>query len=709
MTEKEGNLKHVDQFVFTRVLGKGSSVTVYQANDQIRKNIVAIKQISFAIIKDVNSFKRECIILKKLKHENIIKLIGIENTKKNCHLICEYCNGGNLFEYKRFYQTHYSTQLNELFVQKIIRQVIKGLEYLHLNGMIHRDIKLDNILLNFNSVPNVLGENKRCQVVDLKKMSLNDNITIKIADLGLAKELKLTKAGTICGIPITASNDKTINNTKTYNTKVDLWSLGSITYELLVGREPSCNVKEFQDLKEEINKAASSLPKSLQLSIEAISFINGLLQFSPEKRMTWDEIKSHPFIVKHPKHFHIINLSNLGVHADNNLELRSKSCDNYLWLNFANGSFDLELDKINNETMENQETMRIVNEKQTVNEELQKAIQNDNSNEEDDFIIDSAQIEQSVFKMKMETEQKLKQVEEMKKTAEEEKRLMYEETVRIKENILKEIEELKLKQQQEKEQFINLEKERIQKQKEEQLKFEEEKTKILSKLKEEESKLEQKRIDNMKTQEENQKMLQNAKQLKEDAERQVEEILKQRQIDQLSKEEKEKYHKAEEEKKKLEHQIQEQKQKEILSKFKEQTEELEKLRNTSEELKKQLMTKDKIQNDLETKQKEKDCLIEQMKQIVDAKDKEIIQMKTNKKEQELLLLKEKHNFQEELQKKEEIIQQHIIQKQKELRELQAKEEENQFNEEWGTLTNSFEHEFQIDEVCTEFNIFDQYF
>ena len=706
MAEKEGNLKHVDQFVFTKVLGKGSSITVYQANDQIRKNIVAIKEISFAIIKDVNSFKRECIILKKLKHENIIKLIGIENTKKNCHLICEYCNGGNLLEYKRFYQTHYSTQLNELYVQKIIRQIIKGLEYLHLNGIIHRDIKLDNILLNFNSIPNVLGEKKQCQVVDLKKMSLNDNVTIKIGDLGLAKELKLTKAGTICGIPITASNDKNINNNKTYNTKVDLWSLGSITYELLVGREP-CHVKELQELKEEINKAASSLPKSLQLSIEAISFINGLLQFSPEKRMTWDEIKSHPFIVKHPKHFHIINLSNLGAYSDNNLELRIKNSDNYLWLNFSNGSFDLELDKINNETIDNEETMRIVNEKKTVNEELQKAIQNDKNSIDED--INNTQIEQSVFKMKMETEQKLKQVEEMKKTAEEEKRLIYEESVRIKEKVLKEIEELKLKQQQEKEQFLNLEKERIQKQKEEQLKFEEEKTKILNKLKEEESKLEQKRIDNLKTQEENQKMLQNAKQLKEDAERQVEEILKQRQIDQLSKEEKEKYHKAEEEKKKLELQIQEQKQKEILSKFKEQTEELEKLRNTSEELKKQLMTKNKIQNDLETKQKEKDYLIEQMKQIVDAKDKEIIQMKTNKKEQELLLLKQKHNFQEELQKKEEIIQQHIIQKQKELRELQVKEEENQFNEEWGTLANSFEHEFQIDEVCTEFNIFDQYF
>jgi serine/threonine-protein kinase ULK/ATG1 len=446
MTEKEGNLKHVDQFVFTKVLGKGSSVTVYQANDQIRKNIVAIKEISFAIIKDVNSFKRECIILKKLKHENIIKLIGIENTKKNCHLICDYCNGGNLLEYKRFYQTYYSTQLNELYVQKIIRQVIKGLEYLHLNGMIHRDIKLDNILLNFNSIPNVLGEKKQCQVIDLKKMSLNDNVTIKIGDLGLAKELKLTKAGTICGIPITASNDKNINNNKTYNTKVDLWSLGSITYELLVGREPY-HVQELQELKEEINKAASSLPKSLQLSIEAISFINGLLQFSPEKRMTWDEIKSHPFIVKHPKHFHIINLSNLGVHTDNNLELRIKSCDNYLWLNFLNGSFDLELDKINNEIMDNEETMRIINEKKTVNEELQKAIQNDNNSNDEDIY--NAQIEQSVFKMKMETEQKLKQVEEMKKTAEEEKRLMYEESVRIKENILKEIEELKLKQQQE--------------------------------------------------------------------------------------------------------------------------------------------------------------------------------------------------------------------------------------------------------------------
>jgi len=252
-----------------------------------------------------------------LNHNNIIKITGVEKTVNNIYLILEYCNGGNLYEYSYYYRKAFGTPLPEVQIQTILRQLIEGLEYMHNCRTVHRDIKLENILINFNTVSNTLnpGASKNDNKIEYSKVKIDENISIKIADLGYARELEgVGVASTICGTPITMAPDiinlfdSSKNKDHKYNNKVDLWSLGAITYELLTG-QPPFYASNYKQLFEEVMNGKYNLPKNLKISIESITFINGLLQFFPDKRMSWSEIRNHPFITKKCERFSYVRFT----------------------------------------------------------------------------------------------------------------------------------------------------------------------------------------------------------------------------------------------------------------------------------------------------------------------------------------------------------------------------------------------------------------
>ena len=187
--------------------------------------------------------------------------------------------------------------------------------------------------------------------------------------------------------------------------------MGAITYELLVGRVPFY-ASSYNLLKEEIYKGTYVFPKKLKLSVEAISFINGLLQFEPKNRMDWDKIKAHPFIVNDVDNFHFIDLHNVGDINDEYLEMNTKNCDNYLWLNYKNATFNMALDKVNEEVIKKPEMNKIIKEIKTVNDEIIKAVKEEKKKLEEE----RKKIEQEkkeAEKLRLEAEQKLKEAEEI--------------------------------------------------------------------------------------------------------------------------------------------------------------------------------------------------------------------------------------------------------------------------------------------------------
>ena len=404
-------IKQINNFCLTRQIGKGATAIVYEGIDNKTNTIVAVKAIATAKFQDKRTseyFRRELKLLRQLNHDNIIKIKGVEKTAHNLYLILEYCNGGNLLEYKVYYNKTKKAELNEFFIQKILRQLVNGLEYMHNNHTVHRDIKLENILLNFNKFPNTVKKDEQPKKVEYSEVSLNDSFTIKIADLGYARELEgAGMASTICGTPITMAPDIALNNNNKdkheYNNKADLWSLGACTYELLIG-QPPFYARTYQELFQQINNGKYTLPKNMKLSVEVITFINGLLQFYPEKRFDWEQIKNHPFIKNDVTTFHFIDLKTVKEGDAKNLELNTKNCDNFLWLNFKTDALNVNLDKVNVETVKEPELKKKIEENKIENEEIKKALEEEKKKIEEE----KKKLEEEKKKFEKEKEELLK-------------------------------------------------------------------------------------------------------------------------------------------------------------------------------------------------------------------------------------------------------------------------------------------------------------
>jgi len=623
--------KNIKYYHLIEQIGKGATGKVWLAVDERKNELLAIKAIPNEYLKKEEGktrIKSELENLHKLKHKNIIQIRGYEATKNNTYIALEYCNGGNLHEYQKFYQKTTKTTLNELYIQKIIKQITAGLEFMHLNKIIHRDIKLENILINFDKYPNLAIKGKLPPKVKYENISLSDSFTIKIADLGFSKNIEVSNiTATVLGTPINMSPD-IVNNyvsdeTKSYNTSVDLWSLGAITYELLTGKQ-AFSGSQFQEVFKQIMEGKYTLPSSMVVSVEIISFINGLLQFYPEKRLNWEQIKTHPFLTKSTENFTYIELKSIAEGDKKNIELNSKNCDNLLWILFK-GKLNLGLDKLNMKEIKGKDLKQSIMDNTVNNEEIKKAIEKEKKKIKEEAI--------RLEKEKLEAENLKKEAEKIKnevnlikqKNEEREKKLKDEELKR------KEMEE-KLKKEgelnQQKEQEIQKQMNEYQKQ--------------LQLLEKEKNENDQK----LKNAE---KLLKNAEKLKRDTENQIKTLEK-------NKEEEAKKRKEEEEKMK-------QKEKELIEEKNKFDKEIQKIKNEQNKknenfeqeknkMLKQIEEINKAKNDLEkevNKNKNKEIENElqkkeyaikaykdKIKNMTDAKDLEIQKYEEERKQLELL-------------------------------------------------------------------------
>ena len=366
-------LKKVNNFILFKELGRGAFGEVYLSTDDNLDELTAVKVINRKKLSPLqkNKLLIQLEVLSKLNHKNVTRILDKQKTSNNFYIEMEYSNGPNLYEYVKHYKKKYDKCLNEETVQKLVKQIASGLEYLHKNKIIHRDIKLENLIINFDDISNksknlteediyqkkiIYSSNpsKYSEVGDL----LQENITVKICDFGFSRQVDENhQASTVLGTPITTAPDVLFLEMGQghYGTEADMWSLGICVYELLIGNVPFLK-NSVKKIKEDILKGVFDYPKNVDISFESISFINALLQYDPKKRLSWDHFWKHPFLNKDAEDFHplklTLNLDQKFVEQLENFKVNSKNNNNFLWIVYKDGAeVGIELDKIDENFM----------------------------------------------------------------------------------------------------------------------------------------------------------------------------------------------------------------------------------------------------------------------------------------------------------------------------------------------------------------------
>ena len=262
----------------TKMLGSGSFGSVYEAMNTIFQNIVAMKVIK----KDPNNeldeqeIRNEIDILKKLSHPNIVKIYEFYISNSHYYIVTEFCKEGELFSYIK--NKYSERQLAVLFYQ-----VFSGLWYLHDNKILHRDIKLENIMISQKEKDNETGE---------------ELFWAKIIDFGTAKIFeKNKKEKDVVGSSYYIAPEVLKQN---YNEKCDTWSVGVILYMMLVGRAPF-DGKDDEEIICKINSADynSNEPRLMKHSPEVRDLVSKLLQKDTDKRYSAKEAIAHPWFQKY--------------------------------------------------------------------------------------------------------------------------------------------------------------------------------------------------------------------------------------------------------------------------------------------------------------------------------------------------------------------------------------------------------------------------
>jgi len=213
--------------------------------------------------------KRETDIMKKLDHKNILKLYDIFEDDRHVYIVMELVEGSELFE--KIIKKGYFSEKEAI---NIVTQILEAIKYLHENKVCHRDLKPENLL---------------CSEIDGVDV-------VKIADFGLSKMFSgAEKLRTGCGTPGYVAPEILLQDT--YDNKVDLWSIGVITYILLAGYSPFYSDTEA-GLFEKIMTAEYDFDNECwdEISDLAKDFIKKLLTKNPVTRMSAQDALKHKWL-----------------------------------------------------------------------------------------------------------------------------------------------------------------------------------------------------------------------------------------------------------------------------------------------------------------------------------------------------------------------------------------------------------------------------
>lgn len=262
-----GGLKQwsLSDFEIGRKLGRGKFGRVFCVKEKRTGYICALKCMNKAELEEYhveNQFQREIEIQSNLLHPNILRLYGYFHDKKRVYLLVEYAVKGELYKHLQA-----AGRFDEVRASKYIYQMADALQYLHKKNIIHRDIKPENILVDSHG-------------------------DIKISDFGWSvhsASRRTTLCGTLDYLP------PEMVERKSHDYHVDIWSLGILTYELLVG-VPPFEESGQEETYRRICKVDLKIPSFV--AQDAADLIAKLLRHTPQSRIELSQVAQHPWIIR---------------------------------------------------------------------------------------------------------------------------------------------------------------------------------------------------------------------------------------------------------------------------------------------------------------------------------------------------------------------------------------------------------------------------
>mmetsp|Transcript_2849 Transcript_2849/g.5351 ORF Transcript_2849/g.5351 Transcript_2849/m.5351 type:complete len:701 (-) Transcript_2849:72-2174(-) len=270
----KGQMTFVNQYIIIKTLGQGSYGKVKLGLNTNDQNLYAIKIVDKSQLKRkriagpgkataLDTVRREIAIMKKLSHANVTNLIEIidDPDGKHLYMILEYIDGGAV--------EPPDDGFDESYIRPILRDVCKGLDYLHYHKVVHRDLKPANLL----------------------KSSLG---VIKVADFGVSQMIELTdKFQNTAGTPAFLAPEM-CNSGPYSGVPTDLWALGVTLFNLFYGVVPFA-APTLLGMYDAIRDNELVFPDTKNISDQLKDLISKLLRKNPDERIGLPEVFSHPF------------------------------------------------------------------------------------------------------------------------------------------------------------------------------------------------------------------------------------------------------------------------------------------------------------------------------------------------------------------------------------------------------------------------------